>query len=166
MCRRSRILDRRHIVSWARVWYDACGRRTGIPSGGKNETTGTTETTGTDGTNATIAVRVEVGAFDEKSSKVKKVYVSLVDDNGVHVLDFERELSHVPQMSQLSQMSRSMSVTGTVANAHLWSAEDPYLYTLAVALVDARRDRAHGGSRRRSFGSLWFGEIVRVSASH
>ena len=101
------------------------------------ETTGTTETTGTgtDGTKATIAVRVEVGVFDEKSSKAKKVYVSLVDDNGVHVLDFERELS---QMSQLSQKSRSVSVAGVVANAHLWSADDPYLYTLVVTLVDEK----------------------------
>ena len=99
------------------------------------ETTGTTETTGTDGTKATIAVRVEVGVFDEKSSRAKKVYVSLVDDNGFHVLDFERELS---QMSQLSQMSRSISVSGVVPNAHLWSADVPYLYTLVVTLVDAQ----------------------------
>jgi len=99
------------------------------------ETVETGGTAGTDGTNVTIAVKVDVGAFDEKMSKAKKVYVSLVDDNGVHVLDFERELSCT---SRLSQMSHSMSVTGAVPNAHLWSADDPYLYTLVVTLVDAQ----------------------------
>ena len=87
------------------------------------------------GSSAEVSVSVDVGAFDEKSSRAKKVYVSLVDDNGVHVLDFERELS---QMSQLSQMSRSISVSGVVPNVHLWSADDPYLYTLVVTLVDAQ----------------------------
>lgn len=87
------------------------------------------------GSSAEVSVSVDVGAFDEKSSRAKKVYVSLVDDNGFHVLDFERELS---QMSQLSQMSRSISVSGVVPNAHLWSADDPYLYTLVVTLVDAQ----------------------------
>ena len=76
---------------------------------------------------AKISVRVEVGVFDEKSSRAKKVYVSLVDDNGVHVLDFERVIGE-----------RGVECRGVVANAHLWSADDPYLYTLVVTLVDAQ----------------------------
>ena len=41
---------------------------------------------------ATVSISVSVGAFDEAASKAKKVFVSLVDDNSVHALDFERSL--------------------------------------------------------------------------
>ena len=74
---------------------------------------------------AKVSVTVDVGVFDEASSKAKKVYVSLVDDNGVHVLDFEREIGE-----------RGVECRGVVPAAHLWSVEDPYLYTLVVTLVD------------------------------
>lgn len=78
-----------------------------------------------EGSDAKISVRVDAGAFDSAASKARKVYVSLVDEDGVHALDFERELS------------RGMcEVSGVFKNAHLWSAETPYLYTLAVTLVD------------------------------
>ena len=99
------------------------------------ETTGTDGTNATTGTNATIAVRVEVGAFDEKASKAKKVYVSLVDDNGVHTLDFERPIPANP-VNPVNPV-KNISVSGVFGNAHLWCAEDPYLYTLVVTLVDA-----------------------------
>ena len=94
----------------------------------------TDRTTGTDGTNTTIAVRVEVGVFDEESSRAKKVYVSLVDDNGFHVLDFERVIGE----RGTGNGERGVECRGVVANAHLWSADDPYLYTLVVTLVDAQ----------------------------
>jgi len=85
---------------------------------------------------AKISVRVEVGVFDKKSSKAKKVYLSLVDDNGVHVLDFERPIPDNP-VNPVNPV-KNISVSGVVPNAHLWSAEDPYLYTLVVTLVDAQ----------------------------
>ena len=94
------------------------------------------ETTGTDGTNATVAVKVDVGAFDAEASKAKKVYVSLVDDSGVHALDFERTIPDNP-VNPVNPV-KNISVSGVVPNAHLWSAEDPYLYTLVVTLVDAQ----------------------------
>jgi len=82
---------------------------------------------------AEISVSVDVGAFDEEASKAKKVYVSLVDDNGVHVLDFERPLPDSPV-----NPVKNISMSGTVADARLWSADDPCLYTLVVTLVDAQ----------------------------
>ena len=48
------------------------------------------------GSAAETSVSVDVGAFDEKASKAKKVYVSLVDDSGVHALDFERTIPDNP----------------------------------------------------------------------
>ena len=96
----------------------------------------TDRTTETDGTNAMITVKVEVGAFDEKASKAKKVYVSLVDDNGVHVLDFERPI--LDNLVNPVNPVKNINMSGTVADAHLWSADDPYLYTLVVTLVDAK----------------------------
>lgn len=86
---------------------------------------------------AKISVRVEVGVFDEKSSRAKKVYVSLVDDNGVHVLDFERVIGE----RGTGNGERGVECRGVVANAHLWSADDPYLYTLVVTLVDAQGEK-------------------------
>ena len=96
-------------------------------------------TTGTNGTGATISVRVDVGSFSEKASKAKKVYVSLVDDNGVHVLDFEKDLAN-DGMRHATADSRLLSVEcrGVLPNARLWSSDDPYLYTLVVTLVDAQ----------------------------
>ena len=83
---------------------------------------------------AEVSVSVSIGAFDEKASKAKKVYVSLVDDNGFHVLDFERVIGE----RGTGNGERGVECRGVVANAHLWSAEDPYLYTLVVTLVDAQ----------------------------
>ena len=82
---------------------------------------------------AKVSVTVDVGAFDEKSSKAKKVYVSLVDDDGLHVLDFERKIGE----RETGNGERSVSCCGVIHDAHLWSAGDPYLYTLVVTLVDA-----------------------------
>ena len=87
------------------------------------------------GSAAEISVSVDVGAFDAKASKAKKVYVSLVDDSGVHALDFERTIPDNP-VNPVNPV-KNISVSGVVPNAHLWSAEDPYLYTLVVTLVDA-----------------------------
>ena len=84
---------------------------------------------------AKISVRVEVGVFDAEASKAKKVYISLVDDNGLHSLDFERTIPDNP-VNPVNPV-KNISVSGVVPNAHLWSAEDPYLYTLVVTLVDA-----------------------------
>ncbi len=88
-------------------------------------------------TAAEVSVSVSVGTFDATASKAKKVYVSLVDDNGVHVLDFERVLAndgmrHATADSRLS----AVECRGVVPNAHLWSVDDPYLYALVVMLVD------------------------------
>ena len=88
------------------------------------------------GSSAEISVSVDVGAFDEKASKAKKVYVSLVDDNGLHALDFERIIPDNP-VNPVNPV-KNINMSGTVANAHLWSADDPYLYTLVVTLVDAQ----------------------------
>ena len=82
---------------------------------------------------AEVSVSVSVGTFDATSSKAKKVYVSLVDDNGVHVLDFERWL--VNPENPVNPV-KTIAASGVVQNAHLWSADDPYLYTLVVTLVD------------------------------
>ena len=89
-----------------------------------------------DAKSAKVSVRVDVGAFDEEASKAKKVYVSLVDDNGVHVLDFERVIPD-NRVNPVNPV-KNISVSGVVPNAHLWSAEDTYLYTLVVTLVDAQ----------------------------
>ena len=61
------------------------------------------------------------------------MYVSLVDDKGLHALDFEREIEERGAGNE----ERGVECHGVVANAHLWCAEDPYLYTLVVTLVDA-----------------------------
>jgi len=87
------------------------------------------------GSSAEVSMSVDVGAFDEKASKAKKIYVSLVDDSGVHALDFERRIPDNP-VNPVNPV-KNISVSGVVANAHLWSAEDPYLYTLVVTIVDA-----------------------------
>ena len=63
---------------------------------------------------ANVSVAVDVGAFDEAARKATKAYVSLVDENGVHVLDFERPLE-----------GNRIEASGRVENAHLWSAENP-----------------------------------------
>ena len=82
---------------------------------------------------AKVSVTVDVGAFDEKASNARKVYVSLVDDDGLHALDFERKIGE----RETGNGERSVSCCGVVPNARLWSADDPYLYTLVVTLVDA-----------------------------
>lgn len=74
---------------------------------------------------AKVAIEVDVGAFDAAKSVAKKVYVSLVDEDGIHALDFDRALE-----------GGRIEARGTVENAHLWSAEEPYLYTLVVTLAD------------------------------
>ena len=83
---------------------------------------------------AEVSVSVSIGSFDAKASKAKKVYISLVDDNGVHALDFERTIPDNP-VNPVNPV-KNISVSGVVPNAHLWSAEDPCLYTLVVTLVD------------------------------
>ena len=88
------------------------------------------------GSSAEVSVSVDVGAFDEKASRAKKVYVSLVDDNGVHVLDFERPIPDNP-VNPVNPV-KNINMAGVVPAAHLWSADDPYLYTLVVTLVDAQ----------------------------
>ena len=107
-------------------------------------TTGLTGLTGSEAGNpdnpvikdpaAEVSVSVLVGAFDEAASRAKKVYVSLVDDNGVHALDFERTL--INPENPVNPV-KTITASGGVHNAHLWSADDPYLYTLVVTLVDA-----------------------------
>ena len=93
---------------------------------------------------AKVTVMVEVGVFDGNASRAKKVYVSLVDDNGVHVLDFERVIGERGTAAAKAMAvesgngERGVECRGVVANAHLWSVEDPYLYTLVVTLVDAQ----------------------------
>lgn len=72
-----------------------------------------------------VSIDVDVGVFERTARKARKAYVSLVDEDGVHVLDFEYRLD-----------GGSVELTGVVKNAHLWSAENPYLYTLVVTLVD------------------------------
>ena len=92
--------------------------------------------------NASVTISVSVGSFDEAASKAKKVYVSLLDDNGVHVLDFERGLPNKDsrQSAPDSRLS-AVECRGVVPNAHLWSVDDPYLYTLVVTLVDAQGNK-------------------------
>lgn len=82
---------------------------------------------------AQVSISVSVGSFEEAASKAKKVYVSLVDDNGIHALDFERTLGG----GHGAARPTIVTVSGVVPNAHLWSVDDPYLYTLVVTLVDA-----------------------------
>ena len=82
-----------------------------------------------DGANVGVSVEVAVGAFEAAASRAKTVYISLVDEDGVHALDFAREIK-----------DGQVSVQGVVENAHLWSAEEPYLYDLVVTLVD---DKGH-----------------------
>ena len=118
-------------------------------------TTGLTGLTGSEAGNpdnpvikdpaAEVSVSVLVGAFDEAASRAKKVYVSLVDDNGVHALDFERAIDGgqgAARPTDAGLVGRvaprpPICAKGIVHNARLWSVDDPYLYTLVVTLVDA-----------------------------
>ena len=74
---------------------------------------------------ARVSIDVDVGTFGDSGGRAKTVYVSLVDDDGLHALDFELPLS-----------GKSVSASGVIPDAHLWSAGNPYLYTLVVTLVD------------------------------
>ena len=80
-----------------------------------------------DKASAEVSVKVDMGVFEDNLAKTEKVYISLVDEDGVHALDFERKLN---------KDSRSVEVSGKIENAHLWSAENPYLYSLVVTLAD------------------------------
>ncbi len=63
----------------------------------------------------------------EGSGEYDRVYVSLVDDDGRHVMDVEKK----------RDASSVMRHSADLAAPHLWSPESPYLYTLVVTLADA-----------------------------
>ncbi len=73
---------------------------------------------------AEVFVAVEVAAFEPEKARAKKVYVSFTDEDSRHVLDFELDVA-------------SARASGKIRGAKLWSAQNPYLYTLSVTLVDS-----------------------------
>lgn len=62
------------------------------------------------------------------SGDYARVYVSLVDEDGLHVADSE----------QAKSSSLMTHHAARVAAPHLWSPASPYLYNLVVTLVDAQ----------------------------
>ncbi len=84
-------------------------------------------TTGIENGAAKVWVGIEAEAFGKSAAKAARAYVSLVDVDGVHALDFDLAISD----------SGKADAEGIVEGAHLWSAEDPFLYDLVVTLVDA-----------------------------
>ena len=76
---------------------------------------------------ASIWVKIESGFSGKGEPKARRAYVSLVDEDGVHALDFDLELNDGVAEGK-----------GTLEKAKLWNVNSPYLYTLVTTLVDER----------------------------
>ncbi|MBR1870449.1 MAG: hypothetical protein IJ802_01315 [Kiritimatiellae bacterium] len=92
-----------------------------------------------------VFVKVELGKFGDAASTVKKIYVSFTDDNDNHVLDFVRDASG----------QNAFEMEGEVAGVQLWSPENPYLYDMAVTLVDG-----DGGKVQRIVEKIGFKTVA------
>ena len=94
---------------------------------------------------AKVSVKVDVGSFATQPSALNpqpsKIYVSLVDDFGMHALDFVLD-------------AREAQGDGIVENAHLWSPDDPYLYDLVVTLVDKDGNKIERISERQGLKTV------------
>lgn len=118
-------------------WYSGCGiyrnvwlralNPIHIPLWGQHITTDVTDKT------AKIDIFTDIVSNAKKGAQVS-VYSTLIDNNGKEIAKTAAETI------KLSKKSNSAVAKGSIeiANPHLWSTDDPYLYTVATYVSDAK----------------------------
>ena len=118
-------------------WYSGCGiyrnvwlralNPIHIPLWGQHITTDVTDNL------AKINIKTDIESNSSKTSQVS-VYSTVIDNNGKMIAKTATETLKLTKKHNKAIANGAVEI----ANPHLWSTEDPYLYTIATYVSDAK----------------------------